>query len=101
MHIVEYEMQGKMKIKENYKVRKIAGENLIVKQGEDHSDLTKIISLNPTAMYLWEELQGKEFTSEEAGALLEKKFGIDANTAFADARSFLRKLVNEGIIDIG
>ena len=32
-----------MKIKENYKVREIAGENLIVEQGKSQSDMTKVI----------------------------------------------------------
>ena len=46
-----------MKIKENYKVREIAGENLIVEQGKSQSDMTKVISLNNTALLLWKMLQ--------------------------------------------
>lgn len=89
-----------MKIKENYKVRKIAGENLIIKQGADQSDLTKIISLNPTAVFLWEQLQGKNFTPQEAGALLVEKYGIDEETALKDANKLLDTLIKEGIIDL-
>ena len=55
-----------MKIKENYKVREIAGENLIVEQGKSQSDMTKVISLNNTALLLWKELQGREFSLEDA-----------------------------------
>lgn len=87
-----------MKIKENYKLRKIAGENLIIKQGADHSDLTKIISLNPTAVILWEELKDKEFSAEEAAEILVKKFEIDKQTALNDVNKFLTKLIEEDII---
>ena len=58
-----------MKIKENYKVREIAGENLIVEQGKSQSDMTKVISLNNTALLLWKELQGREFSLEDAAPL--------------------------------
>lgn len=87
-----------MRINENFKVRKIAGENLIVKQGESHSDLTKIISLNPTAVYLWENLEGKDFTIDEAAQVLVDKFGIDKATATKDAAKWIDKMAGEGII---
>ena len=44
-----------MKIKEQYKVREMAGEHVIIMQGKHGSDLTKIISLNQSALYLWGE----------------------------------------------
>lgn len=88
-----------MKIKDNFKVRKIAGENLIINQGATHSDLTKIISLNPTAVFLWDNLQGKDFTKEEAADLLVEKFGIDKETALKDSSKWIDVMVNEGVIE--
>lgn len=88
-----------MKIKENYKVRKIAGENLIVEQGKSQSDMTKVISLNNTALLLWEELQGNEFTLEDAAHLLADKFGISREQALDDARKWADALSGCGIIE--
>ena len=88
-----------MKIKDNFKVRKIAGENLIVNQGATHSDLTKIISLNPNAVMLWESLSGKDFTEEEAADILVDKFKIDQATALQDVRKWLDTMKAEGIIE--
>lgn len=88
-----------MKIKENFKVRKIAGESLIVNQGATHSDLTKIISLNPTAVYLWDNLSGKDFTEDEAAQLLVDKFSIDKDTALNDVRKWLDTMKAEGVIE--
>lgn len=87
-----------MKIKENFKVRKIAGENLIINQGASHSDLTKIISLNPTAVYLWDNLTGKDFSTDDAADLLIEKFEIDRDTAVKDAQKWIDVMVKEGII---
>lgn len=87
-----------MRIKENFKVRNIAGENLIVNQGASHADLTKIISLNPTSLYLWESLSGKDFTAGDAADLLTAKFEIDLETALKDAEKWINILQKEGII---
>ena len=88
-----------MRIKDNFKVRKIAGENLIVNQGATHSDLTKIISLNETAVYLWNELFGKDFTIDDAADLLVEKFGIDKETALKDAGKWIDTMVAEEVIE--
>ena len=39
-----------MKISSKFKVRSIAGENVIIKQGKFGADMTKIISLNGTSL---------------------------------------------------
>lgn len=88
-----------MKIKENYKVRKVAGENLIIGQGASHSDMTKIISLNSTALMLWEYFAGKEFTTDEAADLLVGNFGIDRQQALKDVTAWIDKMVAEGVIE--
>ncbi|MCH5224114.1 MAG: PqqD family protein [Muribaculaceae bacterium] len=88
-----------MRIKDNFKVRKIAGENLIVNQGATHSDLTKIISLNETAVYLWNELFGKDFTIDDAANLLVEKFGIDKEIALKDAGKWIDTMVSEEVIE--
>ena len=87
-----------MKIKDNFKVRNIAGENLIINQGSTHSDLTRIISLNDTAVYLWNELTGKDFSLDEAAQLLVDKYGIDKETAKKDAAKWIDTMVAEEVI---
>lgn len=81
-----------------YKVRQIAGEHIIVGQGAMHADMTKVISLNSTALLLWNELQGHEFTLTEAANVLESHFGIDHDRAMTDAHSWVERLVGCGVI---
>ena len=41
-----------MKIKEGYKIRNIAGEHVIVSIGTLNVNLTKVVSLNPSSVWL-------------------------------------------------
>lgn len=59
-----------MKIREEYKVREMAGEHVVIMQGRLGVDMTKIISLNESALYLWNALAGKEFSVDDAARLL-------------------------------
>lgn len=81
-----------MKIKEQYKVREMAGEHVIIMQGKHGSDLTKIISLNQSALYLWNELQGKEFDTEAVADMLVERYGIDKGVATTDAERWIERL---------
>lgn len=87
-----------MHIDNSYKVRQVAGENLIVKQGKTHADMTKVISLNSSALLLWNELQGKEFTQADAAGVLVAHFGIAQEQADIDAGRWIDSLVNCGVI---
>ena len=81
-----------MKIKEQYKVREMAGEHVIIMQGKHGSVLTKIISLNQSALYLWNELQGKEFDTEAVADMLVERYGIDKGIATTDAERWIERL---------
>lgn len=81
-----------MKIKEQYKVREMAGEHVIIMQGKHGSDLTKIISLNQSALYLWNELQGKEFDTKVVADMLVERYGIDKGVATTDAERWIERL---------
>jgi len=45
-----------MKIKEQYKVREMAGEHVVIMQGQAGGEMTRIVSLNSTSLYLWQSL---------------------------------------------
>ena len=93
-----------MKFKEGYKVRSIAGENVLILQGttirrgKDESDMTRIISLNNTSLMLWNALAGKEWDTADVAALLVEQYGIDTETAERDAAAWVEKLVTYGLV---
>lgn len=81
-----------MKIREEYKVREMAGEHVVIMQGRLGVDMTKIISLNESALYLWNALAGKEFSVDDAARLLTERYEVDDATAARDAAAWVEKL---------
>jgi hypothetical protein len=64
-----------MKIKKGFVLRQMCGENIVTAEGLEHINFNKLISLNATAAFLWEKVEGKEFTAEEmAQYLIEEYF---------------------------
>ena len=81
-----------MKFREEYKVRSMAGENVVIMQGEAGSDMTRIISLNDSSLLLWNELQGKEFEVSDVANILVATYEIDTEVAERDAKAWVEKL---------
>ncbi len=88
-----------MKIKTGYKIRDIAGEKVIILQGAYGADMTKLVSLNSSAEWLYRQLEGKDFESEDVADLLLEYYDIDHQTASRDAEIWARKLIEFGIIE--
>ena len=57
-----------MKTKQGFRLRQVCGENVIVGEGIENIDFSKIINMNESAAYLWEKVAGKEFTAAEMRA---------------------------------
>lgn len=87
-----------MKISNKYKVRSVAGVNLVVLQGKVDADMTNVIDLNSTALELWNEFFGKDFESEDVCSYLVNKYHIDEQLASSDALKWIDALKGCGII---
>lgn len=61
-----------MKTKKGFVLRNVCGENIIVAEGKENIDFTKIISMNETAAYLWKNVEGKDFDPDTLKNLLMK-----------------------------
>ena len=88
-----------MRIKRQYKVREMAGEHVVIMQGELGSNLTKIISLNESALYLWNAIEGKDFEVNTVANLLAEHYGIDDEVAQHDAERWIDRLEECGLIE--
>lgn len=87
-----------MKISEKYKVREMAGEHIIVMPGRYGADMTRVVALNATSLYLWEQLAGREFDLDEVVRLLVAQYEIDPETARSDAEKWVEQLHKCGIL---
>ena len=88
-----------MKINQNYKLREVAGETIVVNQGTAGMDMTRIISLNVSARLLYESLAKKEFTTEDAAHILTATYGIGREQALKDAQVWVDALMKCKVIE--
>lgn len=88
-----------MKLKEDFSIRKIGDEYMMVTKTGSGLDYTRVVTLNHTAVYLIEAVQGKEFTVEDWVDLLVEKYGIERPAARKDVQALTDKLIKENIVE--
>ncbi len=79
-----------MKIRKGFILREMCGEKIITGEGLEHINFNKLISLNSTAAFLWENLVGKEFTVEDMAQMLVDEYGIDMELALKDSENLCK-----------
>ena len=88
-----------MKIKEGFILRQMCGENIVAAEGLQNINFNKLLSLNESAAYLWQELADKEFTQEEMAELLISRYGIDKQLAMTDSANLMKSWVEVGVAE--
>ena len=88
-----------MRINPRYKVRNVADENIVLVQGSNPGDMTTVIALNETSLYLWNQLQGSDFEISDICKLLVDRYEVDATTAETDAEKWVATLKEHNILD--
>lgn len=81
----------KMRLRSDLTLRNIGNEYLIVEPGNDLVDLSKVYSLNKTAAFIWQELQGQDFEENDVAELLIKEYQISSRTAYMDGERILNQ----------
>ena len=81
-----------MKIDSKAKVRDIAGEKVVIMQGRLGADMTRIIQLNGSSVWLLEQLAERDFEVADVVELLTSRYDVDEQTATADAAKWVEQL---------
>ena len=87
-----------MKIKEGFVLRTICGEHVVVGEGLSQVNFNKMLSLNDSAAYLWENIRDKEFTPAQMVDLLLEKYEVTPEQAAADVDKLLGIWTGAGVI---
>ncbi len=87
-----------MKIKEGFILRTICGEHVVVGEGLTQVNFNKMLSLNASAAYLWEQAQGKEFSKEDLVQSLLNQYEVSPEQAAADVDKLLAIWIKEGVV---
>ena len=88
-----------MRIKNGFVLREMCGENIITAEGIENVRFDKLISLNASAAYLWNELVGKDFTVEEMADLLVSRYEISKEVALKDSARLAEAWINAGVAE--
>ncbi|MBQ8464355.1 MAG: PqqD family protein [Prevotella sp.] len=89
-----------MKTKKGFRLRTVCGENIIVAEGIENIDFSRIISMNESSAYLWQKVQeGVDFDASTLTQLLLEQYEVDEATARRDAEALIAKWLDAGIIE--
>ena len=86
-----------MRINENFLLRDIAGQKVVLPVGEAAEKFNGMIRLNETGIYLWSLLE-KETDENALLATMLQDYEIDEETAGKDACQFITQLLQAGFI---
>jgi len=88
-----------MKTKKGFRLRNVCGENIIVAEGIENIDFSRIISMNESSAYLWNKVQNTDFTIDDMTRLLLDEYEVDEATARSDAEALAQKWIEAGIVE--
>lgn len=89
-----------MKIKNGLELQNVCGEHIIIPVGEENMDFSQIISLNPTAAYLWENVAKREnFTVEDMVQLLLDEYEVEESVAREDCKLIAERWAEMGLLE--
>ncbi|MBF1067153.1 MAG: PqqD family protein [Porphyromonadaceae bacterium] len=87
-----------MRIKDQISLRKIADEYIMIVGSGDSLDYTQAVSLNDSAAYLIEQVQGRDFTAQDWVELLTERYEVDLEQAAADVEQLIQMLIQAEIV---
>lgn len=88
-----------MKQKKGFELRDICGEKVILASGIENVDFSHMISLNESAAYLWQSVEGKDFDAETLADLLCQEYEVSKETALEDSKAVITEWTECGIIE--
>lgn len=87
-----------MRIKPGFELRNVCGEQVIIAEGLENINFSKLIHLNESAAYVWQAVGNTDFTAESVADLLCKEYDVDHATALTDAQTLLSDWMEHGLI---
>ena len=89
---------GNMKIKDNFILREIAGEHILIPVGEAALRVHGMVTLSESALLLYEKLQS-ECTEEDLVDVLTAEYEVGREEALRDVGAFLVQMRQVGILE--
>ena len=87
-----------MKIIDGFRLRKLGKEHIVVGEGLGQVNFNKMISLNASAAYVWESVEGKDVSVDDLVALLLDRYEVEEEVARRDAQALAAAWVEAGVV---
>lgn len=91
-------MAIKLKVKEDFILRKVSDSYIVVPVGDAVVDFSGMVNLNESGALLFKELQKGAGEDDLVKALLDE-YDVDGETARADVKKFISKVKDAGVIE--
>jgi hypothetical protein len=89
-----------MKIKKGFVLRQVCGENVIVGEGLEAINFGKLLSLNETAAWLWQQAaEMGDFTIDSLVAKLCEEYEVAEDVARKDVAGIIQQWQEVGVIE--
>lgn len=89
-----------MRIKNGFVLRQVCGENVIVGEGLGAIDFGKMLALNETAAWLWQQAVAMgDFTVDALAQKLCEEYEVSLDEAKADVKSIVAEWQNVGVLE--
>ena len=89
-----------MKIKKGFVLRQVCGENVIVGEGLNAINFGKMLALNETAAWLWQQAVAMgEFTVETLADKLCEEYDVTQDEARRDVDAIIDEWNSVGVIE--
>jgi hypothetical protein len=87
-----------MKTVQGFKLRKLGNEFILVGESLELINFNKMITLNATAAFLWQEAEKGEFTVASLTEALLAEYEVSAQQAQADVESTVNQWLQAEVI---
>lgn len=88
-----------MKLRKGYSLRSLGKEFILVAEGPEAVDFSRMVSMNESAAFLWKEVLDKDFDAEMLTNLLTDNYDIARETAQNDVAALLESWSAAGLIE--
>ena len=88
-----------MRIKEGFVLRQVCGEWVVVGEGLSAINFNRLLSLNETAAWLWQQaVEQGSFTVESLARMLCQEYDVTMEEALHDVAEIIDKWQQEGLL---
>lgn len=87
-----------MRIKDDLQLRRVGQENVLISSSSKNVNVSRLITLNETACFLYNTMRGRDFEIEDAVRAICEHYDVETSVAEADVRELLDTFRKAGVL---